>query len=155
MSLTRRALYVLAIVAFAVFVVVGYLVPLRWTGFPGNTLWDWFELIVLPAALISARAWPAAGRPVRTYHKAIVATLACAWITTLFGGYDAHWRWTGYQGNTLWDWLALLLLPLVFPTIVLPAMLGWITGHAEERAQEAEEERKRKLASQPLSRAEA
>ncbi len=40
----------------------GYLFPIRWTGFPGNTLWSWFELIVLPAALISMRAWPAAGR---------------------------------------------------------------------------------------------
>jgi hypothetical protein len=125
-----------------VFVIVGYLAPLSWTGFSGNTLWDWFELIVLPVAVISVRAWPAAGRPVRAYHKATVAGLTFAWIATLIGGYDAHWSWTGYQGNTLWDWLQLLLLPLVFPTILLPAMLNWISDNAEERAEKDEEERK-------------
>jgi ABC-type maltose transport system permease subunit len=38
------------------------------------------------------------------------------------------------SGNTLWDWLQLLLLPLVVPAILLPALLNWITGDAAERA---------------------
>jgi hypothetical protein len=131
-------------VAFTVFVIAGYLEPLKWTGFPGNTLWTWFGLIVLPVAMISTRAWPAAGRPVRAYHKATVAVLAFAWVVTLIGGYGAHWSWTGYQGNTLWDWLQLLLLPLVFPTVLLPAMLNWVSGNAKQRAENAENERKEK-----------
>ena len=31
---------------------------------------------------------------------------------------------TGYPGNTLWEWLQLLLLPLVIPAILLPAQLA-------------------------------
>ena len=42
-SRARRTAYLIASAGFAVFVLVGYLVPLRWTGFPGNTLWSWFE----------------------------------------------------------------------------------------------------------------
>jgi hypothetical protein len=154
-SRTRRAIYIVAILAFTGFVIVGYLAPIAWTGFSGNTLWDWFELIVLPVAVISVRAWPTAGRPVRAYHKATVAGLSLAWVVTLVGGYDGNWRWTGYPGNTLWDWLSLLLLPLVFPTIVLPALLKWISGNAEQRAKKAEEERKNAAAGSVLSEANA
>lgn len=44
--------------AWTGFVFAGYLVPLAWTGFRGQTLWNWLELLVLPAALagMSARA---------------------------------------------------------------------------------------------------
>jgi hypothetical protein len=154
-SRTRRAIYIVAILAFTGFVIVGYLAPLNWTGFSGNTLWDWFELIVLPVALISIRVWPTAGRPVQAYHKATAAGLALAWVATLIGGYGANWRWTGYQGNTLWDWLSLLLLPLVFPTILLPVILKWTSGNAEQRAKKAEEERKNAPAGSVLSQASA
>jgi hypothetical protein len=152
---TRRAVYMVVVLAFTGFVIVGYLAPLNWTGFPGNTLWDWFELIMLPVAVISVRAWPTAGRPVRAYHKATVAGLSLAWVATLIGGYGANWSWTGYQGNTLWDWLSLLLLPLVFPTILLPAILKWISDNAEQRAKKAEEERKNAVAGSALSQANA
>jgi hypothetical protein len=138
-SRARRAAYLIASAAFAVFVLVGYLLPLRWTGFPGNTLWSWFELVVLPAALVSVRAWPSAGRSLRLHERGVIACLAVGWIVTLVGGYVWRWSWTGYQGNTLWDWLQLLLLPLVFPTILLPALLGWVSGHADERAREEAE----------------
>jgi hypothetical protein len=142
MSRARRGVYALAIMAFAAFVVAGYLFPLPWTGFPGNTLWSWFELIVLPAALISVRAWPAAGRSLRLHEKGVIAFLAIGWIVTLIGGYAWRWSWTGYPGNTLWDWLGLLLLPLVFPTILLPALLKWVSGNAAERAEKEAEEAK-------------
>jgi hypothetical protein len=29
-------------------VILGYAVPWGWTGFRGNTLWDWFNLVFLP-----------------------------------------------------------------------------------------------------------
>jgi hypothetical protein len=154
-SWTRRTVYIAAIFAFTVFVAVGYLAPLSWTGFSGNTLWDWFELIVLPVALISVRAWPTAGRPVRAYHKAAAAALVLAWVATLIGGYGENWSWTGYRGNTLWDWLSLLLLPLVFPTILLPAILKWVSGNAKERAAKAEAERKSAVAGPVPSQASA
>ena len=53
-----------------------------------------------------------------------------AWSLTIVGGYAWRWTWTGYAGNTLWDWLQLLLLPLVVPTILLPAALGWMASSA-------------------------
>jgi hypothetical protein len=57
----------------------------------------------------------------------------------------------GYEGNTLWDWLQLLLLPLVFPTILLPAMLKWVSGNAEQRAEKAKEERMAAAAAGPAA----
>ena len=68
-SRTRRAIYIAATLAFIGFVIVGYLAPLGWTGFSGNTLWDWFELIVLPVAVISVRAWPTGSSSQKTHRR--------------------------------------------------------------------------------------
>ena len=43
------------------------------------------------------------------------------------GGYFLNWTWTGFSGNTLWDWLSLLLLPLA-----LTAATIWFTIMEEE-----------------------
>jgi len=136
-STARRAVYVSLIAAFGIFVAVGYLAPWKWTGFQGNTLWNWFELLLLPVGVVSLRAWAAAGRSVRLWHKVSITAVLTGWLVTLVGGYDANWHWTGFQGNTLWDWLQLLLVPLLFPTVLLPALLKWITGNAAGRATEA------------------
>jgi hypothetical protein len=37
----------------------------------------------------------------------------------VIGGYALRWRYTGYPGDTLRDWLQLLLLPLMVPAILL------------------------------------
>ena len=37
--------------AFALLVLIGYTVPWAWTGFAGNSLWDWLELLALPIAV--------------------------------------------------------------------------------------------------------
>jgi hypothetical protein len=132
MSPARRRAYGVFVVAFAGFVVAGYLIPLSWTGFRGNTLWNWFVLLVLPLTLVVSGAWSKSGRTLRPHHKATLALLTVGWIVTLVGGYVWAWKWTGFEGNTLWDWLQLLLLPLVLPTILLPATLKWISGNAAE-----------------------
>jgi hypothetical protein len=41
----------------------------------------------------------------------------------VIGGYSLRRNWIGYLGHSLGDWLQLLLVPLVFPAIVIPAML--------------------------------
>ncbi len=41
----------------------------------------------------------------------------------VLGGYLVPWAWTGFTGNTLWDWLHLLLLPLLIPILVVPALM--------------------------------
>jgi hypothetical protein len=136
----RRVAYAVVLVAWSGFVIAGYLIPLKWTGFPGQTLWTWFELILLPAALTGTMALTSMRvRSLRPYQKAIIAALAVGWIVTVIGGYILRWAWTGYAGNTLWNWLQLLLLPLVFPTILLPALLKWVSGDAAGRATEARE----------------
>jgi Na+/H+-dicarboxylate symporter len=64
----------------------------------------------------------------------MVIALVAGWIITVIGGYAVRWTWTGYADNTLWEWLQMLLEPLVFPTILLPFLLKWISGNAAERA---------------------
>ena len=137
MSRNRKLALAAAVAAFWVFVAIGYLVPLTWTGFKGQMLWNWLTLIALPVTLVTVRAWPTTGREVRKTHISVFTILGIAWVATLIGGYAGSWHWTGYPGNTLWDWLQLLLLPIVFPTILLPAFLHWTSGGVAERAREA------------------
>ncbi len=134
----RRIIYGAFIVAFTGFVIAGYLVPISWTGFSDQKLWNWIDLLVLPAALaitaaLTGRGIRYQGRLLRPYERAVVIAVVAGWIITVIGGYALQWTWTGYPGNTLWDWLQMLLVPLVFPTILLPFLLGWISGNAAER----------------------
>ena len=41
MSPARRRTLGAAVLVFAVFVLIGYVTPLTWTGFRGQTLWSW------------------------------------------------------------------------------------------------------------------
>ena len=53
-------------------------------------------------------------------RKLVVSGLAVAALTVLWGGYIQGWTWTGFQGNEqLWEWLHLLLLPVVVGTLPL------------------------------------
>jgi hypothetical protein len=158
-SRPRRVAYGVVIVAWTGFVIAGYLIPsLNWTGFQNQKLWDWLVLILLPVALTttmaltSSRVRSSKARSLRPYQKGLIVALAVGWIVTVIGGYLLRWRWTGYAGHAahaghggygsytgkyLWDWLTLLLAPLVFPTILLPALLKWVSGNAARRASEA------------------
>jgi hypothetical protein len=138
----RTVIYGLFFVACTGFVIAGYLIPISWTGFADHTLWDWIALLVLPATLavtaaLASRAARSPGRLLRPYEKAIAAALAGGFAVTVVGAYTLGWTWTGYAGNTLWDWLSKLLVPALFPTILLPALLRWISGNAAARASEA------------------
>ena len=142
-SRPRRVAYGVVIVAWTGFVIAGYLIPLKWTGFPDQTLRNWFDLILVPVALISTTALTSSqvrsskARSLRPYQKGLIVALVVGWIVTVIGGYLLRWSWTGYHGNTLWEWLNLLFAPLVFPTILLPALLKWVSGNAARRASEA------------------
>ena len=143
-SRVRRAVYWAVIAAWTVFVIAGYVIPIGWTGFRGVTLWQWLSLLAVPVglaitmAMTSMRIRPAAAlRSLRPYQKAALAALAAGWVVTVIGGYALGWRWTGYPGSTLWDWLTLLLVPLLLPTVLQPALLDWITGDVADRAGQA------------------
>jgi hypothetical protein len=108
--------------AFAVLVLAGYLIPWGWTGFVGNRLWDWLELLVLPLAVALSPLlleW----RDSWTRRYSLVAlTAAAAFAVVVVGGYVGDWSWTGFGGNTLWNRLHLWLLPLLIPVVVVPAL---------------------------------
>jgi uncharacterized protein YjbI with pentapeptide repeats len=51
---TRRQLLwaaVIAALAFLITVICGYLFVWKWTGLPKRTLWDWLDLLIVPAVL--------------------------------------------------------------------------------------------------------
>jgi hypothetical protein len=132
MSSTRRKALGGAVVAFAGFVLAGYLVPLTWTGFRGHTLWNWLTLIVLPLTITTATVWPKTGRTFRPVYRDAAAVLGVAWIVTLIGGYAGGWAWTGYPGNTLWDWVELLLAPIAISTRVVPELVKIVSGNVAD-----------------------
>ena len=155
-SAARRRAMGVALLAFAVLVIVGYTEPLTWTGFRGQKLWNWLTLMLLPITLVTIRAWPNSGRDVRRWHVVVAVVLVTSLIVTIIGGYAANWKWTGYKGNTLWDWLLLVLAPLAVGTILVPNLSKLLTGGADERAAEDEAREAREQAlSEARQRADA
>jgi uncharacterized membrane protein len=135
MGPSRRQALGAAVLLFVAFVLAGYLVPLRWTGFRGHTLWNWLTLIVLPVTITAATVWPKTGRTFRPVYRDAAKALGAAWLVTLIGGYGLGWGWTGYPGNTLWEWVQLLLAPIAISTFVVPELIKLAAGKAAEKAQ--------------------
>ena len=109
-------------------VVLGYTVPWAWTGFRGNTLWDWINLVLLPLSLLAIPRLLELREGWGTRHSVVAFTAAAAFGALVLGGYLGTWGWTGFTGNTLWDWLNLLFLPLLVPTVLLPTLTPIATG---------------------------
>jgi hypothetical protein len=119
----HKLLGVAAIALFALIAVAGYMVPWQWTGFQGNRLWDWLELLALPLAVAMVPIMPRLRKAWDSRHSAIAAASLAVFVAIVIGGYVGNWSWTGFRGNTLWDWLHLLLLPLLLPTVIVPALV--------------------------------
>ncbi len=120
-AIKRVAIMCLAV--FAVIVLAGYLVPWAWTGFVGNSLWDWLNLVALPLAVALMPVAIAIRAGWSPRHTVIAVIAGLVFGALVLGGYLGHWRWTGFTGNTLWNWLHLLLLPLLIPLVVVPALI--------------------------------
>ena len=131
---SRKILMLAVLAAFVVFVIVGYTVPLAWTGFPGNSLWDWMSMLLLPIAITSGR-FLRAEHKFNLFHFVAGGLILIGFVVLVAFGYMAPWKWTGFTGNTLLDWLQLLFLPILFPTVVVPAAAKWLT--AEKQVREA------------------
>jgi Na+/H+-dicarboxylate symporter len=127
MRTERKLLMAGLTVAFLAFVVVGYALPLTWTGFTGNTLWDWLSLLLLPIAITSVR-FLRAERTITWVHYGIGAMLLATLGLLIACGYLVPWSWTGFTGNTFVDWIQLLILPVLFPTVVVPVAAAWLTA---------------------------
>jgi hypothetical protein len=134
-ALSRRAHLVLgtAAVAFLGLVAAGYALDLAWTGFPGNRLWDWLELLVLPLALAAWPLWADLRRGPRPVELAALAAAVVAFAVVTVLGYALDWGWTGFRGNTLWDWLHLFLVPILVPTVLVPAAAAALEAAAAAR----------------------
>lgn len=132
----RHVLLACVVGGFVLLVVLGYVLPLHWTGFPGNTLWDWLELLVLPLAVALAPVWVGLSRGVRPVHRAAGLGAVTLLAIALAGGYGYGWRWTGFHGNTLFDWLQLLVAPLLLPLVVVPLVARWTTAAMDEQPEE-------------------
>ena len=136
-QLNRRhqSLGLTALSIFLVLVAVGYAVPWNWTGFSGNRLWDWLELLALPLAVSLTPILPDVRAAWGRHHTVGALAGGVLFVVVVLGGYLGDWDWTGFRGNTLWDWMHLLLLPLLLPTVVVPRL----TPLARARLQPDEE----------------
>jgi hypothetical protein len=115
-----------ALLAFACLVVTGYLVPWGWTGFVGNTLWDWLSLAALPLAIALIPLLVELRGDWERRHTVMLAVGVSVFVVLVLAGYLAPWRWTGFTGNTAWDWLHLLLLPLMVPVVIVPVLRPYV-----------------------------
>lgn len=121
----RHALVVTPIVVALLLVAVGgYVLHWAWTGYltppPGRaprTLWDWLTLALQPLVLLSIPVVLELvdRRRMRWRLPAAVGGLVLAVL--IIGGYRLGWTWTGFSGNTLWDWLGLFLVPFALPLV--------------------------------------
>ena len=128
-GLLRYYLFAASAVAFAVLLFGGYLLHWTWTGFrdrpvqPDNgasptttvTLWDWLTVGLLPVTVALVPGWLKSRGTRRTSWRVACAATATALVVLIIGGYLLDWAWTGFTGNTLWDWLHLLLVPFLLP----------------------------------------
>ncbi len=117
-----------ALSAFGAVVLLGYVVPWAWTGFRGNTLWDWFNLVFLPLSLVLIPRFVELRRERQRRHTVVVGVILALFVAVVACGYLAAWHWTGFTGNTLWKWMNLLFLPLLVPTLIVPALAPLATS---------------------------
>jgi heme/copper-type cytochrome/quinol oxidase subunit 4 len=118
-----------------VLIAASYTFDWAWTGFRGRTLWDWLELLVLPVVLAFLPLWLATRRTMHPRWRMAALALVVAFAVCVIGGYGLGWAWTGFSGNTLWDWLHLLLVPFL-----LPAGLAWMSVRLREEEDSAQRE---------------
>jgi uncharacterized membrane protein len=120
------------VAAFAVIIVGGYALDWTWTGFQGNTFWDWLELLALPVVVAFLPLWFETHRRLEGRWRAALSLVLTAFVIIVVGGYRLDWTWTGFAGNTVRDWLQLLVVPFL-----LPATLAWFAARREASADEA------------------
>lgn len=129
-----------AVAAFAALVLAGYLMPMPWTGFTGNTLWDWLSLALLPLVIATSTLWRAPPHWTARHVGLVTAGLVVA-VVVVLAGYLVPWAWTGFTGNTAWDWIKLLLLPVLLPLFVVPRVLRaserWVSPDPPDMVKQA------------------
>ena len=124
---TWTAIIISSLGVLIVLAICSYLFNWKWTGFNGNTLWDWLQLLLLPVSITGATIWFSTQQQWRKQWTIVLIGIALAFIVLVIGGYGFGWKWTGFGGNTLCDWLKLLILPIVLPTVTI-----WFTTQSDK-----------------------
>ena len=137
MSVTRRWTLAAVALAFGILVALGYALHWTWTGFAGNTLWDWLELLLLPIVIATVKFWTA-DRTLQARHWISTAAVIVGFAAFAACAYLLPITWTGFVGNTLWDWIKLLFIPILMPLVLVPAVTEWISSGISEKSDEAE-----------------
>ena len=114
----KRAL-VATLVILVVLEIGTYAFNQTWTGFKANdTVWDWLHLLLIPIALAAVPIWFTAEEGQQRIWLAQLKWFFLASVVILvvlfIGTYTFNWFWTGFKDHgTLWDWLDLLMVPLI------------------------------------------
>ena len=116
---SQRMVAALLITAAVVVVVWGgYGQGWSWTGLTANaTLWAWLKLLALPLALATLPLWLRSHSRMAGTRRGPLIAAAVGFAVFVFLAYWLQWAWTGFAGNTLWDWFEVLLLPIVIVTV--------------------------------------
>ena len=113
---------------FALVVVVelaGYLFGWRWTGYFNQNerhpqqLWDWLTLLLQPLTLALLPLWLRSRHHNGRSWVFVAVAVGVLFVVLVLGGYLLDWTWTGFTGNTVWDWLGLFLMPFLLPLVLI------------------------------------
>ena len=64
--------------------------------------------------MVTKRSWQQTIRkPLVAVGIVVACTSGIALIVGIIGGYLFNWNWTGVSQKTLWDWMQLLIIPVV------------------------------------------
>ena len=61
-----------------------------------------------------------------------VTVVAAGIIVLAIGGYFLGWTWTGFEGNTFWDWLSLLITPVTLGVVSIIFTIQQSQGNTAE-----------------------
>jgi hypothetical protein len=116
---------VVLVVAFLVTIYGTFRWGWAWTGYRDEdnaSLWGWLHLVLLPVTIALLPFWLRSRARRKAAWRIGFSVVALVFAVLVIGGYRRNWGWTGFKGNTLWNWLELLLVPFV-----LPAVIAWAT----------------------------
>ena len=137
---TWKRLLVATLVILVVLEIGTYAFNWTWTGFKANdTLWGWLKLLLIPIALATVPIWFTAEEGQQRIWLAQLKWMLLATIVILavlfIGSYTFNWTWTGFKENgTLWDWLSLLLVPVI--VAVLPISYSIRQSHSNDESRQ-------------------
>ncbi len=137
---TWKRVLVAVVVIMAILEIGTYAFNWTWTGFKNNdTVWDYFQLLLLPITLAIVPVWFMAEEAQQRIWLAQlkwILLISTALLVVLFvGTYAFNWSWTGFKDHgRLWDWLSLLLVP-----VMVAALPIWYRLHQSSSSDEASE----------------